>query len=71
MNTAAVHIALLAPVPLQHLVSGQSVCAAEGRVAFGSRAWELFRELDSLRKGLPVDVYVYVYGDEVLKVYDV
>ena len=31
----------------------------EGRVAFGSRAWEVFRELDALRHGLPVDVYIY------------
>jgi hypothetical protein len=59
MTTAAAHIALLAPVPLQHLVSGRPMCASEGRVAFGSRAWQIFRELDSLRHGLPVDVYLY------------
>ncbi len=44
-------IALLTPVPLQHLVDGREVCAREGRVAFGSQAWEVFRELD--REGGP------------------
>ena len=55
----APHIALLAPVPEEHLIDGQEVAKAAGRVAFGSRAWELFRKLDSLRKGMPVDVYIY------------
>jgi hypothetical protein len=57
--TVATHIALLAPVPLQHFVSRRPLCATEGRVAFGSRAFLLFRELDGLRKDLPVDVYIY------------
>jgi hypothetical protein len=35
------------------------VCQREGRVAFGSRAWEVFRKLDELRNGLPVEVYIY------------
>jgi hypothetical protein len=55
----AAHIALLAPVPLEHLIDGQKIVAKEGKVAFGSRAWETFRELDNLRKGMPVDVYIY------------
>lgn len=59
MGDAALHVALLAPVPLEHLLSGRSICDKEGRVAFGSRAWKVFRELDELRKGLTVDVYVY------------
>src|SRR6267143_4545033 len=58
IQTAA-HIALLAPVPLEHLLDGETTAKAEGKVAFGSRAWELFRELDALRKGMPVDVYIY------------
>jgi hypothetical protein len=59
MKDTASHVALLAPVPLVHLLDGKEVAEREGRVAFGSRAWELFRELDALRKGLAVDVYVY------------
>lgn len=52
-------VALLAPVPFEHLLDGAEVCAREGRVAFGSRAWEVFRKLDEIRRGLPVDVYIY------------
>lgn len=59
MVTIALNVALLAPVPLEHLQDGQEVCATEGRVAFGSRAWEVFRQLDALRGGMPVDVYIY------------
>jgi len=44
---------------LEHLIDGVDVCAAEGKVAFGSRAWEVFRELDGLRRGMPVDAYIY------------
>jgi len=58
-TSTASHIALLAPVPLQHLVSGADVAKREGRVAFGSRAWEIFRDLDGSRKRLAVDVYIY------------
>jgi len=35
------------------------VCRRNGKVAFGSRAWEVFRRLDELRGGSPVDVYLY------------
>ena len=59
MSMTALNVALLAPVPLEHLQDGQEVCANESRVAFGSRAWEVFRQLDALRQGLPVDVYIY------------
>jgi hypothetical protein len=52
-------VALLAPVPLVHLESGLITCKAEHKVAFGSRAWEVFRELDARRKGLLIDVYIY------------
>lgn len=49
---------LLAPVPLEHLVDGQDVCRAEGKVAFGSRAWEVFRKLDQESlQDLPVLIY--------------
>jgi hypothetical protein len=63
INTAA-HIALLAPVPLEHLIDGLETVLKEGRVAFGSRAWETFRELDLLRKEMPVDVYIYASGTD-------
>jgi hypothetical protein len=57
-------IALLAPVPLEHLVDGRETVLKEGKVAFGSRAWETFRQLDDLREGKPVDVYIYEsHGD--------
>ena len=55
----ASNIALLAPVPLVHLISGCTTAENEGKVAFGSRAWEVFRQLDNERKDLPVDVYIY------------
>jgi hypothetical protein len=59
MLEIAINVALLAPVPRVHLEHGRIVCDAEGRVAYGSRAWEVFRELDRLRHGLPVNVYIY------------
>jgi hypothetical protein len=53
------NVALLAPVPLEHLVDGRLVAQQMGHVAFGSRVFELFRQLDALRNGLPADVYIY------------
>jgi hypothetical protein len=55
----AAHVALLAPVPLEHLLDGRMTAEVEGRVAFGSRKWEIFRKLDKLRKEMLVDVYIY------------
>lgn len=52
-------IALLAPVPLVHLLDGHEVCASKGKVAFGSRAWEVFRELDEIRSGQTVPALIY------------
>jgi hypothetical protein len=52
-------VALLAPVPLEHLIDGEVICNEQGKVAFGSRAWELFRKLDEIRDNEPVDVYIY------------
>jgi hypothetical protein len=52
-------VALLAPVPLEHLIAGIAVCDRQGKVAFGSRASEIFRQLDKLRNGQPVEVYIY------------
>lgn len=71
MKGTARNVALLAPVPLEHLIDGQTVAASEGRVAFGSRAWEVFRELDGLRKGQLVDVYIYASHTEGPRVFEV
>jgi hypothetical protein len=60
MVKTAAHVALLAPVPLVHLKSGAEM---KGRVAFGSCAWQIFRRLDELRKGMDVDVYIYASHD--------
>lgn len=51
--------AILAPVPLQHLQSGADIARKTGFVAFGSRKWELFRQIDELRSGAPVPVLIY------------
>lgn len=51
--------AILVPVPEVHLVSGLETCESEGKVAFGSDAWELFRQVDEMRKGQAVEVFIY------------
>ncbi|RWD48638.1 MAG: hypothetical protein EOS25_14735 [Mesorhizobium sp.] len=51
--------AILAPVPLEHLQSGEDIARRTGFVAFGSRKWELFRKVDDLRVAAPVGVLVY------------
>ncbi len=49
---------LLAPVPLAHLMDGVDVCMAEGKVAFGTRVWDVFRELRiEAGAGAPVLIY--------------
>lgn len=61
-------LAILAPVPVQHLESAIDVLSKEGLVAFGSKKWELFREVDTLRKGSPVPVLIYPsHEDEAAK----
>jgi hypothetical protein len=59
-----VSIALLTPVPLQHLVGGREICTREGRVAFGSQAWEVFRELD-VQGGAGTRVLIYASHSDV------
>lgn len=49
-------LALLTPVPLEHLTDGVEICSREGTVAFGSNAWQLFES-----DGFPLDP-----GDDVL-----
>jgi len=51
--------AILAPVPLEHLESGQPVAEEKGFVAFGSCKWEFFRDMDERRDGNPVPVLIY------------
>jgi hypothetical protein len=49
---------LLAPVPLDHLVDGVDVCRLQGKVAFGTRAWESFQDLkNEAGEGAPVLIY--------------
>jgi hypothetical protein len=38
-------VALLTPVPLEHLKSGEAVCRREGRVAYGSESGMVLSEL--------------------------
>jgi hypothetical protein len=56
--------ALLAPVPLEHLMSAMKVCEREGSVLFGSNAWQLF-ESEALRAGMPVYIYASRAGAPV------
>jgi hypothetical protein len=62
----ASNIALLAPVPLEHLVSAFELLETEEKVAFGSMAFLLFHELETQRQGLPVDVYIYASARETV-----
>ena len=41
-------VALLAPIPLEHLSDGVEVCTREGKVAFGSQAWEALAKFEDL-----------------------
>jgi hypothetical protein len=52
-------VALLAPVPEEHLLSGQETLRESGKVAFGSKNWELFNTLRELLKGDECDVLTY------------
>lgn len=53
------HAALLAPVPEEYLVAGVEIVRRHGKLALGSRAWEVFKRLDELRQGEPVTTYLY------------
>lgn len=57
--TTSFDVALLAPVPLEHLKSGAAICTQHGKLAFGSMAWEVFRKLDELRADARVHTYLY------------
>lgn len=51
--------AILAPVPLEHLETGRIIAEQTGFVAFGSRKFELFRDVDQRSNGQPVPVLIY------------
>ncbi len=55
-------VELLAPVPAD-LLQDASAIAGEREVAFGSRTWEVFRDLDAIRGGDPVRVWIYASHD--------
>lgn len=57
--TVTTGFTILAPVPLEHLLSGKPIADETGFVAFGSRKWELFRQVDGMRDGSPVPVLIY------------
>ncbi len=61
--------AILAPVPLEHLESGQVVAAKTGFVAYGSRKFELFRDIEKRRDGNPVLVLIYASDDPAKLIY--
>lgn len=58
------HFAILAPVPLEHLKSGLEVCAKQGSVAFGTRKWDFFHDLDIRREGQRVAALIYPSNEE-------
>lgn len=53
------HIALLAPIPKEHIDLAPVKFHKVNRVAFGSRNSDVFFKLDQERDGKPVDVYIY------------
>jgi hypothetical protein len=62
--------AILAPVPEQHLLSAQEAIAAQLAadppkispvLAYGSKAFKVFRKADEERAGRPVDIFIYAF----------
>jgi hypothetical protein len=51
-------LAILAPVPEEHLLSWQKE-GEQAKVAFGSMAFEVFRQADELRGDKVVEVFIY------------
>jgi hypothetical protein len=58
-------IGILAPVPATIMRSAMDTCTVEGRVAFGSDAWDVFdRANREYGEGIPVLIYpTHRYGD--------
>ena len=63
-SDTAANIALLAPVPAEHLKSALELLKTTDKVASGSMNYLLFQELEKERHGLPVEVYIYASGKE-------
>lgn len=61
---SSVDFALLAPVPAEHLKSGEAVATDQGYVAFGSLKWELFKQIDGWRGHDRVPVLIYPSYDD-------
>jgi len=58
------HIALLAPVPKEHLADAKKTVTTMSKVAFGSRAYDVFLKLEEERGDKSVDAYIYEsYGN--------
>lgn len=51
-------IALLMPVPWEHLADGETVCKREGKVAFGSNAFEILHKFQT-EGGVGMHVLIY------------
>jgi hypothetical protein len=51
--------ALLAPVPLEHLIAGLDTCREYGKAAFGSRKGPLFEQLEFELKVKSCPVFIY------------
>lgn len=58
-SDCADHIALLAPIPKEHLDTGKKTVLVNGKVAFGSRAYDVFVTLEQECGDKPVEVYIY------------
>ncbi len=56
--------AIVAPVPLEHLETGESVAQSTCFVAFGSLKWELFRDIDQRRGDAAIPVLIYPSADD-------
>lgn len=64
MNGPGVEFAIVAPVPGEYVRSGADVAAEQGFVAFGSRKWGRFREVDRLGAGRRVPVLIYLSHED-------
>jgi hypothetical protein len=52
-------VALLTPIPTEHLADGLPLCQREGLVMYGTQAWKVFDDLDQERGDRPVVAYIY------------
>lgn len=67
MTDSLLEIAILAPIPLEHLESGKTIDETTGFVAFGTNKWELFQKIDSLKGHARTAVLIYPsWGTELV-----